>query len=135
MPLKLRTVCKDSRKRGLFDSFRYAFRGIIFAVWSQRNMKIHIFVAVVVMTMGVFFKINRSDWLSLVLVSFFVIITETINTAIEVSVDLVTKKLRLRAMVAKDIAAGAVMLASCCAVLVGIIIFAEKILVLLSSSL
>ena len=77
---------------------------------------------------GVYFNIDKIDWLFLIYAIFSVFIVETLNTAVEINVDLVTKKKRLRAMLSKDVAAGAVLLASIQAVVIGGIIFYDRLI-------
>lgn len=82
-------------------------------------MRVHIVAAVLAISMALMLKIQRIEWICLWGVIFLVLITESINTAIESTVDLLTKEFHPRAKVAKDVAAAAVLLASILAVIVG----------------
>jgi len=117
--------------RSFFKSFSHAFNGIGFAIYSQRNMKIHIVISVFVIGFGFYFGISTSEWLLLMSAIFLVLVTEVMNTAIEILVDLVTKKKRYRAMLSKDLAAGAVLLSAFYALIIGMVIFGDKFLCVL----
>jgi len=90
-------------------------------------MRIHLGVGSITIAAGIAFKIASYEWLALVIVIFFVFILEILNTAIETLVDLYTEDYHHLAKVAKDTAAGAVMVAAIMSVCVGLIIFLPKI--------
>lgn len=115
------------RLRGFED----ALNGILYTLYSQRNFQIHVITAVSVICLGLFFKISTLEWYLLSFSIALVVITEIINTAIEITVDLITKKRKARAMLAKDIAAGAVLLSAIHAIIIGYIIFFDKIKMLI----
>jgi diacylglycerol kinase len=106
-----------------FKSFGYAWSGITVAFAEQLNLKIHSAITVVVIAMGFYFHITRTEWIILVLCIALVISLELINTAIENLVDLVTLERKPLAGKIKDIAAGAVLIASVASAITGIIIF------------
>ena len=114
-------------RRKLTKSFSYAIDGIIYTIKSQPNMRIHLGVGSITIAAGIAFKIASYEWLALVIVIFFVFILEILNTAIETLVDLYTEDYHHLAKVAKDTAAGAVMVAAIMSVCVGLIIFLPKI--------
>lgn len=91
-------------------------------------MRIHFGVGFLTVAFGFIFKIENYEWLTLVIVIGFVFILEIINTAIETLVDLYTEEYHHLAKVAKDTAAGAVMVAAIMSVCVGLIIFLPKII-------
>lgn len=111
-------------KGALRESFAYAIRGIMTAIVSGRNMKIHIVAALLVVMTGWWLGINRLEWVVVTICIFLVLIAETFNTAIEKSVDLVTREYHPLAKHAKNLAAGAVLLAAINAVIIGLLIFA-----------
>jgi len=116
------------RKRSLLDSFKVAFRGVGFVIYSQRNMKIHLFLGSVAILIAIMLRISSlTKWLALLISIALVLITEAMNTAVEVSVDLTTKKRKFRAMMSKDIAAGAVLIAAINAIIIGSIIFYSEL--------
>ena len=113
--------------RSFFQSFTHAFRGLAFTFISEKNMRVHSVIAVMIAIAALYLKFSYHEWLVLILTIFLVLIAETINTAIEINVDLVTKKKRLRAMLAKDAAAAAVLLSALNAIIIGVFLFYNKI--------
>ena len=122
---------KTQGKSGFKESFNHATDGIEYAINHERNLKIEIFIGILVSIAGFVFKISLLEWLVIVLVISMVICLELVNTSIERTVDLVTKEYKDLAKVAKDVAAGAVLIMSKFSVVVGIIIFLPKIIALL----
>ena len=112
----------------LLKSFSYALQGIRVVVGTQRNMKIHLVVAIIVVIAGFFFHISIQEWLILIVTILLVFTLEMVNTAIEKVVDLVSPEYHRLAGQAKDIAAGAVFLAALGAVVIGILLFGPAIL-------
>ncbi len=115
------------RSRTLLDSFNYAFSGIIYALETQRNIRLHFGMTIALLFASLFFHLNKMEVLMLFITIGFVIITEMINTAIEATIDLITKEYNPLAAIAKNVAAGAVLVASLIATVVGILIFFAKI--------
>lgn len=109
------------------DTFRYALEGIVVSLKTQRNLRFHIVAAVFVMLAALFFDLPLRDIALLLLVIGFVFSAELFNTAIEAVVDLVTPEWHSLAKMAKDAAAGAVLIAACFAVLIGIVLFYEPV--------
>jgi diacylglycerol kinase (ATP) len=105
------------------QSLKYAGRGIHHAFWTQRNIRIHLMIAVLVYSLAVYLQLNYFELTALTLAICFVIISEMINTAIEEVVNLVATSKSVPAMIAKDVAAGAVLFSSICAIIVGCLIF------------
>jgi len=122
---------RKSRRRGFLNSLINAVNGLRFAVYSQINMMIHLTVAVLVLACAFYFKISVLEWLTLIISIFFVLIAEAFNTAVEISIDLVTRKEKVRAKLAKDVAAGAVLLSAINAVVVGYLLFWSRFVNLL----
>ena len=116
-----------------FKSFGYAFKGIKAAL-SQRNLKIHVASACIVIALGFFFQITTSEWCIISLCIGLVIALEMINTTIESIVDFVSPDFNEKAGKIKDIAAGAVLVVSSSALLCGILIFRKYIVALLISN-
>ena len=110
-------------KGTLRDSFGYALRGILTAVASGRNMKIHLLAAILAVITGWWLGINRLEWAMITISIFMVLAAETLNTAIEKAVDLVTREYHPLAKQAKNLAAGAVLLTAISAVIIGLLIF------------
>jgi undecaprenol kinase len=108
-----------------FRSFTFAFQGIKTAC-AQQNMKFHLMSAVIVIIAGVFTGLSLSEWAILTLVMAAVISLEMVNTAIEAVVDLATPSIHPLAKVAKDVAAGAVLVFAVASVIIGGLIFIPK---------
>lgn len=113
--------------RKLIESFNYAFEGIIYALKTQRNMKIHFVVAIIVLFLSLFFDLSRIEILVLFLTISVVLIAEMINTSIEATIDLITDQYHLFAKIAKNVAAGAVMIAAINSIIVAYLLFFHRI--------
>lgn len=100
-----------------------AFAGVLSAVRSERNMKIHIAAAIVTVGLAVFLRLALWKWAVLILTIALVTVTEMVNTAIETVIDLYSKDYHPQAKKAKDTAAGAVLTAAFWAVIIGGLIF------------
>ncbi|AZK46842.1 diacylglycerol kinase family protein [Paenibacillus lentus] len=109
------------------DTFRYAAEGIVSALRSERNMRIHLIATVIVLLAAMYFRLSGRDIAVLLIVIGLVIAAELINTAIESIVDLVSPEWHPLAKKAKDTAAGAVLVMAMVAVCVGCLLFYEPI--------
>lgn len=118
---------KKEKKDPLYQSFGYAFQGIFTCVRKERNMKIHCVAAVFVVIAGVILKISAIEWCICLALFGLVMALEHVNTAVEAVVDMVTEEYHPLAKVAKDTAAGAVLIAAIMAAIAGSIIFLPKI--------
>lgn len=107
-------------------SFKYAFEGIITTIKEERNMFIHFLIAIIVVITGIYVRLSLNEWFICLLLFALVFSLELINTAIENTVDLVATKKNKKAKLAKDAAAGAVLIAAIFASIIGIIIFLPK---------
>jgi diacylglycerol kinase (ATP) len=110
----------------VIESFNFAIEGVIHVLRTQRNMRIHFGAAVVVIVVSVAVGVSKIELIVLLLSIAFVLIAEMINTAIEGTIDAATTSFDPMAKLAKDIAAGAVLIASVNAVAVGYLVFAGK---------
>lgn len=110
----------------LIFSFKYASEGIITTIKEERNMFIHFLIAIIVVITGAYVRLSLNEWFICLLLFALVFSLELINTAIENTVDLVTTKKNKKAKIAKDAAAGAVLIAAIFASIIGIIIFLPK---------
>jgi diacylglycerol kinase (ATP) len=115
------------RAPGVLDSFNYAFEGIIHVIRTQRNMRIHFAVAFVVLVAALVVNVTKLELIALVISITFVLIAEMLNTGIEAAIDIATTSFDPMAKLAKDIAAGAVLIASVNALIVGYFVFAGKV--------
>lgn len=123
---------KKQKKDPLYKSFGYAFAGIFAVVTKERNMKIHCAAVVCVMIAGLVFHISPIEWCICLTLFGLVMALEMVNTAVEAVVDLVTEERKPFAKLAKDAAAGAVLIAAIMAAIAGMIIFIPKLLESLS---
>ncbi len=115
------------RPPSLVESFNYAFEGIIHVLRTQRNMRIHFTLAVVVLVGALVSGVNKFELIALLIAIAFVLIAEMVNTAIEGAIDVATTSFDPMAKLAKDIAAGAVLIATVPAVAVGYLVFADRV--------
>ncbi|MGE5397395.1 MAG: diacylglycerol kinase family protein [Chitinophagales bacterium] len=111
--------------RSFTDSFRYALDGIAHALITERNMKFHLLATVLVVAFGLYLDLNRQDWLFVIVAIALVLITETINSALEEVVDLISPGYNVKARNAKNMCAGAVFLAALTSVIIGILVFGK----------
>ena len=116
----------------LGSSFRHAFRGLSLLFSSQRNARIHLAVSICVLTAGILARISKTDWALLVLAIGLVISAEALNTAIEILSDRITLESDPAIGRAKDVAAGAVLAAAACAIVLGLLVFVPHLLACLS---
>lgn len=113
--------------RKLLDSFNYAIEGIIYAVRTQRNMRIHMIAALVVLTACFFYDLTKMEILAITITITMVIMAELLNTAIEFAVDATTNYYHPLAKLAKNVAAGGVLVTAINAIVVGYIVFWDKL--------
>jgi diacylglycerol kinase (ATP) len=111
----------------LLESFNFAFEGVIHVLRTQRNMRIHFMIATGVLVAAVALGVSRIELIVLLISIAFVLIAEMINTAIEGAVDVSTTSFDPNAKLAKDIAAGAVLIATVNAVAIGYLVFSDQI--------
>lgn len=116
----------EGSKRGEFAkfiaSFGYAFQGLWYALRTQRNIRVHLAVAIVVTIAGVFLRISALEFAMLYVAITGVFIAEMFNTVCEICVDLAQPDYHPLAKIAKDVAAGAVLLSAMLAVAIGIFV-------------
>jgi diacylglycerol kinase (ATP) len=115
------------RSPSLLQSFNFAIEGIIHVLRTQRNMRIHFAIAVAVLVAALAVGVRRLELVALLLAISFVLIAEMLNTALEAGIDVATTSFDPLAKLAKDIAAGAVLIATVNAVAVGYLVFVERI--------
>lgn len=115
------------RSRSLLWSFNYAIEGIVFALRTQRNMRLHVLAAAVVLSGGVALRVSHLEMIGLIFAIALVMTAELVNTAVEATVDLAIDRFDPMAKVAKDVAAGGVLIASLSAVGVGYVVFFARL--------
>ena len=111
----------------LFQSFNHAAEGIVHAVRTQRNLWIHFAIAAAVLVAAVGFGASKIELAVLLLAITFVLVAELVNTAVEAAVDVASTSFDPLAKLAKDIAAGAVLVAALNAVAVGYLVFSGEV--------
>ena len=110
----------------IIESFNYAIEGVVHVLRTQRNMRIHFAIAVGVLVAAIAVGVSRVELIVLLLSITFVLVAEMINTAVEATIDAATTSFDPMAKLAKDIAAGAVLISAVNAVAVGYLVFAGK---------
>jgi diacylglycerol kinase (ATP) len=113
------------RAPSILDSFNYAFEGIIHVLRTQRNLRIHFAIAIAVVAAAAALGVARMELIALLLSIAFVLVAEMLNSAIEGAIDVSTTSFDPNAKLAKDIAAGAVLIASVTAIAVGYLVFSH----------
>jgi diacylglycerol kinase (ATP) len=115
------------RSPSILDSFNFAFEGIIHVLRTQRNMRVHLAAAIAVLVGAVWVGVSKLELIALLLAIAFVFITEMVNSALEQAIDVATTSFDPLAKLAKDVAAGAVLIATVNAVAIGYLVFAGAV--------
>jgi len=113
-------------RQSILDSFNNATEGVIHALRTQRNLWIHFTIAAGVLVAAVAFGVSKIELMVLLVAITFVLVAELVNTAIEAAVDVASTSFDPMAKLAKDIAAGAVLIATLNAVAVGYLVFSGE---------
>ncbi len=109
-------------------SFVYAFEGVMYFIKHEAQALIHLIAIVAVIGAGYWFNISLTEWIAVIFAIGIVVSAEMLNTAIEKLTDMVSPQINEQAKIVKDLAAGAVLIASLTAFIIGLIIFLPKIL-------
>lgn len=117
----------NKKRRSLIDAFNNAIEGILYTFKNERNMQIHYLCAIGVLIASLFFKFERMEMIALIFLIGQVIMFEMVNTAIEKAIDGITTEIHPLLKVAKDVAAGAVLISSFVAVACGYLLFYDKL--------
>jgi len=110
------------RSRSILESFRFAFVGLWYALRTQRNTRVHLAIAAVVVVLGLCLNLSYVQWAVLTLTIGFVLVSEMLNTVAETLVDLISPGYHPLAKVVKDVTAGAVLLTAIVSVVVGLLV-------------
>lgn len=108
-------------------SFGYALQGVFWGLKYNQNLRFHFAAAIIVIILSIIFRINAFEMGVLGVMILVVIVSEMMNTVIEEMVDLITKEHRQQAKIAKDVAAGMVLVSALGSVIVGILVFGPHI--------
>jgi diacylglycerol kinase len=112
----------------LRNSFRHAFAGMSFVLRTQRNAKIHLAITLLVILIAIWLELPSIEWALLVLAIALVWVTESLNTALEATLDAFKIEYHPFIKIAKDVGAAAVLLAAIAAVIIGILIMGPPLL-------
>jgi diacylglycerol kinase len=110
------------RSRNIFESFRFAFSGLWYALRTQRNTRIHLTITAAVVVLGLFLELSYVQWAVVTLTIGFVLVSEMLNTVAETLVDLISPGYHPLAKIVKDVTAGAVLLAAIVSIVVGLLV-------------
>jgi diacylglycerol kinase len=116
-----------------FQSFKFAFHGLCSLLKNEHNSRIHFLAAIVVIAMGIIFKVTFFEWSLLTIVIGIVFLTELLNSSLETISDFVDPEWNEQIRRAKDYSAAAVLISAIIAVVVGGLIFIPKIILFLSA--
>ncbi len=114
-------------RRSIIWSFNYAIEGLVWALRTQRNMRVHLTIAAFVAVGSLLLGVSRSQLIAVVFAISLVFVTELLNTAIEAAVDVATEHYDPLAKIAKDVAAGAVLVAAINALIVAYLVLFEPV--------
>ncbi len=115
------------RQGNLWASFRFAFAGLRYVLWSERNARIHLAIAILVLLVSAWLRLSALEWVLIIAAIALVFAGEMLNTVVELTVDMVTSELNPLAKRAKDVAAGAVLVAAIAAAIMGFIILGPRL--------
>jgi diacylglycerol kinase len=115
-------------KKKMISSFLFAWQGLLYCFQSQRNMKIHFFITLIIFLLSFWLQLTRAEFLAVILIVALVWVAEIINTALEKVIDICAPHYHPLAEVAKNVAAGAVLVSAFFALIIGILVFGEKLL-------
>lgn len=116
------TAMRRHRHGTLLDSFRYALEGLAYVVRAERNARVHLAVSGVVVALGAWLRLSRLEWAFIVLAIALVFAGEMLNTVVELVIDIASPDPNSLAKHAKDVAAGAILIAAIAAAATGLII-------------
>jgi diacylglycerol kinase len=119
---------KNQKISTFWRSLGQAFRGILYSWKTQSHLRFHILAAAIVILAAWWFKLTRWEWVVLILTIGSVVAAEVMNTAVEIVVDLAQPNFHPLAGMAKDVAAGAVLVTAFQAIVVGILLFGQPLL-------
>ncbi len=124
-------IKKKGFKRFL-KSFKFSIEGLKYAYKNEQSMLIHLIFTILVLILGLVFKISHTEWAIMLIAIGVTLGAELLNTAIEATVDLVTLEINPLAKIAKDCGSAATFVFSMIAVIIGLIIFFPKFLAMLN---
>lgn len=126
--MKILGLNSNEKIRSLARSFKFAGKGIIYCVRNERNFRIHLTAAVYVLVFSLFYNFSRTEMLIIFITIAMVLFAEAVNTAVEAMVNLETQSYDSLARIAKDVAAGAVLICAVFALVIGIYLFIRPLI-------
>ena len=123
VPPQLPSEQEKSEWAKFITSFGYAFAGLWYALRTQRNMWVHATIAILAIVLGIVLRISAVEFAMIFVAITGVFIAEMFNTVFELCVDLASPEFNPLAKIAKDVAAGAVLLSAMLAVVIGLFVF------------
>ncbi len=121
------------KNRNLLESFKNAFQGVWHTLVNEKNMKIHLSAAAIVIILAAWLGVSKIEMTVLCVTIAMVICFELINTAMEVMVNIIVDVYHPKAKIIKDVSAGAVFVSALFSIAVGVIILGDKLLIRLQS--
>lgn len=113
-----------------FKGFQWAFSGLFYALQTQRNLQVHLVATLLASGLSFWLGLSRLEWILLLLTFALVWMAEMVNTALEATLDHLAPEIHPQVKIAKDVAAGAVLVAALFAVLIGILLWGPRLLTL-----
>jgi undecaprenol kinase len=110
------------------QSSKHALKGIWTILKNERNFRIQLVIAILVVTIGLILQISHRDWVAVGFLIALVLISEALNSVIEALCDTISKEYRVNIKYAKDVSAGAVLVSAILSIILGLIIFVPYIL-------
>ncbi|HOW42897.1 MAG TPA: diacylglycerol kinase family protein [Candidatus Omnitrophota bacterium] len=127
MPKRYRIFRRIFQFHGFWESLRLAFNGLLYLFLYHRNMRIIFLCGIAAFLLGIYCALTGLELVTLCLTITMVFMAEMFNTAIEMTIDMFTRKYKILIKLVKDIAAAVVLIASLNAIAVGVILFGRKI--------
>jgi diacylglycerol kinase len=115
------------RQKKWLWAFKHALDGIIYCFVSQRNLRLHVAAAVLAVVLALYLRLSATEVILLVLTIAGVIVAEMLNTAVETIVDFTSPEFHPLAKIAKDVAAGAVLIMAVASLVVGYLLFFHRL--------
>lgn len=122
---------KKWKNKNFLQALSHSLDGIQYTLKNEQNLKIQLFFAILAIGFGFFFKINKFEFLILIITIGLVLFAEMINTCIEVLLDIYSEEYNEKIKIAKDVASGAVLIFAMISVIIGCMIFLPKVIIIL----
>ncbi|MEI3606845.1 diacylglycerol kinase family protein [Pseudogracilibacillus sp. SE30717A] len=116
---------KDKRKNGI--GMKFALNGLKEAFLRERNFRIHLYIALIIVIISFYFKLSNIEWMFIISMISLVLLSELINSLIERLIDYLKPEIHPQAKIIKDISAAVVLISAITSVVIGFIIFIPKI--------